>query len=77
MRHKQRGGGALPDFILCYIFPVQQATSWIGHRVKKFFRAGNQYAEHEKQQQQQLVSPRRDATTESRILYEEYRSYSD
>ena len=47
------GGGMLPDFFFCYIFPVQQTTSGIGNRVKKyhsFFRVGNQYAECEKQQ---------------------------
>ena len=43
----------LPDFFFCSLFPVQQTTSGIGHRVKRFFRVGNQYAECEKQQQQQ------------------------
>ena len=39
-----RGGVALPDFLLCPLFPVQQITSsGIGHRVKYFFRVGNQY----------------------------------
>ena len=42
----------LPDFFFCSLFPVQQTTSVIGHRVKLFFRVGNQYAECEKQQQQ-------------------------
>ena len=28
------GGGMLPDFLFCSIFPVQQTTSGIGHRVK-------------------------------------------
>ena len=38
------GGVALPDFLLCPLFPVQQITSsGIGHRVKYFFRVGNQY----------------------------------
>ena len=46
------GGGMLPDFVFCSIFPVQQTTSGIGHRVKQFFRVGNQYAECEKQQEQ-------------------------
>ena len=33
------------------LFPVQQTTSWISHRVKvAFFRVGSQYAECEKQQ---------------------------
>ena len=27
-------GGALPDFLFCSLFPVQQTTSGIGHRVK-------------------------------------------
>ena len=33
---KGEGGGALPDydFLFCRLFPVQQATSGIGHRVK-------------------------------------------
>ena len=44
-------GGALPDFFFCSLFPVQQTTRGIGHRVKYFFRVGNQYAECEKQQQ--------------------------
>ena len=45
----------LPDFFFCSLFPVQQTTSGIGHRVKygSFFRVGDQYAECEKQQQQQ------------------------
>ena len=33
-------------FFLLFI-PVQQTTSGIDHRVKKFFRVGNQYAECE------------------------------
>ena len=46
----------LPDFFFCSLFPVQQTTSVIGHRVKnEFFRVGNQYAECEKQQQQLYV----------------------
>ena len=28
------GGGALPDFLFCYFFSVQQTMSGIGHRVK-------------------------------------------
>ena len=28
------GGGALPDFLFAFSFPVQQTTSGIGHRVK-------------------------------------------
>ena len=40
----------LPDFFFCPLFPIQQTTSGIGHRVKCFFRVGNQYAECEKQQ---------------------------
>ena len=34
--NEQRGGGrvALADFPFCYLFPVQQTTSGIGHRVK-------------------------------------------
>ena len=47
------GGGrgeALPDFFVLF-FLVQQTTSGIGHRVKYFFRVGNQHAECEKQQQ--------------------------
>ena len=43
------GGGAARLFF--FFFPVQQTTSGIGHRVKYFFRVGNQYAECEKQQQ--------------------------
>ena len=39
------GGGMLPDFLFCSLFPVQQTTSGISHRVKQFFRVGNQYAE--------------------------------
>ena len=31
------GGGALPDFFVCSLFPVQQTTSGIGHRVKYFW----------------------------------------
>ena len=31
-----------------FIFPVQQTTSEIGHRVKKFSRVGTPYAECEK-----------------------------
>ena len=27
----------LPDFFFCSLFPVQQTTSGIGHRVKYFF----------------------------------------
>ena len=29
-----RGGGALPDFFFCSLFPVKQTTSGIDHRVK-------------------------------------------
>ena len=39
-----RGGGALPHLLCCSLFPVQQTTSGIGHRVKSLFRVGNQYA---------------------------------
>ena len=28
------GGGMLPDFFFCSLFPVQQTTSGIGHSVK-------------------------------------------
>ena len=28
------GGGMLPDFLFCSLFPVQQTTSGIGHDVK-------------------------------------------
>ena len=28
------GGGMLSDFFFCSLFPVQQTTSGIGHRVK-------------------------------------------
>ena len=28
------GGIALPDFSFCYLFPVQQTTGGIGHRLK-------------------------------------------
>ena len=39
-----------------YLFPVQQTTIGIGyHPVKSFFRAGNQYVECEKQQQEQTT----------------------
>ena len=31
-----------PDLFFNYFFPVQQATSGIGHRVEFFFRIGNQ-----------------------------------
>ena len=55
--NEQRGeggeGGALPDFLFCSLFPVQQTTSGIGHRIKKQFfglATNNQYAECEKQQ---------------------------
>ena len=44
------GGGYAARLFFCSLFPVQQTTSGIGHRVKKFFRVGNQYAEYEKQQ---------------------------
>ena len=30
------GGGMLPDFFFCSLFPIQQTTSGIGHRVKFF-----------------------------------------
>ena len=39
--YEQRGGGALPDFLLCYFFPVQQTTRGIGHRVSFFGLATN------------------------------------
>ena len=45
------GGGGRSVFFFSSLFPVQQATSAIGHRVKQFFRVGNQCAECEKQQQ--------------------------
>ena len=34
--NEQRGGegGALPDFLFCSLFPVQQTTSGTGHHVK-------------------------------------------
>ena len=32
----------LPDFLFCSLFPVQQTTSGIGHRVKYSIRVGNQ-----------------------------------
>ena len=34
------GRGALPDFFFFFFFPVQQTTSGIGHRVKKYFFSG-------------------------------------
>ena len=40
----------LPDFLFFIVFAVQQTTSGIGHRVKSFFRVGNQCAECEKEQ---------------------------
>ena len=51
------GGGGMrcQTFSFSVFFPVQQTTSGIGHRVKYFFRVGNQYAECEKQQQQQQI----------------------
>ena len=51
------GGGMLPDFFLCSLFPDQQTTSGIGYRVEYFFRVGNQNAEYEKQQP--LIPPKR------------------
>ena len=54
------GGVALPDFFFCSLFPVQQTTSGIGHRVNKLsgsgFRVGNQYIQCEKQQQTTTTS---------------------
>ena len=47
------GGGAARFFL--FLFPVQQTTSGIGHRVKQFFRVGNQCAKCEIQQQQQKL----------------------
>ena len=47
------GGGVGARLFFCFLFPVQQAMSGIGNRVKCFFRVGNQYAECEEQQQQQ------------------------
>ena len=41
------GGCQTMTFLLLLFFPVQQTTSGIDHRVKKFFRVGNQYAECE------------------------------
>ena len=35
------GGGMLPDFSFCYIFPVQQTTSGIGRKVVFFGLATN------------------------------------
>ena len=49
--HARGGGGGGAARLI--FFPVQQTTSGIGHRVKQFFRVGNQCAECEKQQQQQ------------------------
>ena len=46
------GGGGVAARHFFFFFPVQQTTSGIGHRVKYFFRVGNQCAECEKQQQQ-------------------------
>ena len=43
------GGGICQTFSFCSLFPVQQTTSGISHRVKSFFRVGNPYAEYEKQ----------------------------
>ena len=41
----------LPEFFFCSLFPVQQTTSGVGHRVNKVvFRVSNQHAECEKQQ---------------------------
>ena len=55
--NEQRGGGGgggsggrCQTFFSFSLFPVQQTTGGIGHRVKYFFRVGNQYAEYEKQQ---------------------------
>ena len=31
------GGGMLPDFLFCALFPVQQTTSGIGHPGRCFF----------------------------------------
>ena len=43
------GGEGAARLSLFLFFPVQQTTSGISHRVKYFFRVGNQYAECEKQ----------------------------
>ena len=56
----------LPDFFFCSLFPVQQTTIGIGHRVKYFFGVGNQYAECEKQQQQQQQQYRSDELASTR-----------
>ena len=45
--HFQTDESAARLFLL-FSFSVQQTTSGIGHRVKLFFRVGNQYAECEK-----------------------------
>ena len=60
------GGGMLPDVFFCSLFPVQQTTNGIGHRVKYqvVFRVGNQYAEFEKQQQQQQHTKKVDFTVD-------------
>ena len=47
------GGGGDGGGVRCqtfFFFFFQQVTSGIGHRVKYFFRVGNQYAECVKQQ---------------------------
>ena len=39
------GGVRCQTFYFVLFFSVQQTTGGIGHRVKQFFRFGNQYAE--------------------------------
>ena len=40
LRTSSVGGGALPDFFFCSLFPVQQTRSGIGHRVFLSFFLG-------------------------------------
>ena len=54
----------LPDLLFCSLFPVQQTTSGIGHRVKYFFRVGNQYVDCEKQQQQKAATCHANSTVQ-------------
>ena len=71
--NEQRGGGCAARLFILLVFPVQQTTIRIGHRVKSFFRVGNKYAECENSLHRHPSDLRRNVT--KWVVIQDYRVF--